>query len=328
MGWGAAVASQARRAAADLTATSADPMQLSGERRLRAVAAHLRPPSPAIAESAPTASGIVAGASTTEGAAATKSRTPTMASCGVFPTADPAAAFDDLRRVGVCVLSGVLFEEEMEQLRARLLAVAAQPEHSAAVSGRGAPGLSSAEVRRPASEAARWSPGDDVRAHPGGHIPSFVRHDPRWAELSVRPPVAALVERVFGDEWKVIYTTATVNQAGYRGVEWHSDGHLTQAGAFIDAMPRLVALFMLSPFTASRTIIAQTCAALSEVSQQLIIARTGRQRRDLDSPSITPRRHGTGALLVRGGAGLAAGGRGPHHRPGRLRLLLRLPHLP
>ena len=55
---------------------------------------------------------------------------------------------------------------------------------------------------------------------------------------------------VFDDDWKVIYTTATVNQAGYRGVEWHSDGHLTQAGAFIDAMPRLVALFMLSSFTA------------------------------------------------------------------------------
>ena len=94
-------------------------MQLSGKRRLRAVAAHLRPsaPAPAIAES-PTAGEERAldaspASSTAEGAAATRSRTPTMASCGVFPTADPAAAFNDLRRVGVCVLSGVLPEEEL-----------------------------------------------------------------------------------------------------------------------------------------------------------------------------------------------------------------------
>ena len=61
--------------------------------------------------------------------------------------------------------------------------------------------------------------------------------------------VVDVVARCFGDEWKIIYTTGTVNQVGYDSVLWHNDGHISQWGEFIDIMPRLVTLWMLSDFT-------------------------------------------------------------------------------
>ena len=33
-----------------------------------------------------------------------------------------------------------------------------------------------------------------------------------------------LVERSIGEDWKIIYTTGTVNQPGFDSVQWHSDG--------------------------------------------------------------------------------------------------------
>ena len=52
-----------------------------------------------------------------------------MAACGVFPTEDPEVAFEHLRREGICVLSGVLSEEELVPLRALRLEVSARPAH-------------------------------------------------------------------------------------------------------------------------------------------------------------------------------------------------------
>jgi ectoine hydroxylase-related dioxygenase (phytanoyl-CoA dioxygenase family) len=104
--------------------------------------------------------------------------------------------------------------------------------------------------RGTAPGAPAWTTADGADQHPGGHVPSFIRHDLRWGELALTPPVLEVVEACFGEDFKVIYTTGTVNQAGYRGVQWHSDGHLSQWGVFADIMPRLVTLWMLSEWTA------------------------------------------------------------------------------
>merc|ERR1712167_528563 len=107
---------------------------------------------------------------------------------------------------GFCVLSGVLSEAEMVPLRQRLLEVSSRPEHSRA-------GIENA-----------WSPADGLEAHPGGHVPAYIRHDLRWGETSLNPRACQVVDACFDDDWKIIYTTGTVNESGFNHVEWHSDG--------------------------------------------------------------------------------------------------------
>ena len=165
-------------------------------------------------------------------AEATAPTAPTMAACGVFPTEDPEVAFEHLRREGICVLSGVLSAEELVPLRERLLEVSARPEHCRE------------------DWEGEWRAEQGEAAHPGGHVPAFIRHDQRWGAVAMRPPVRSIVERCFADDWKIIYTTGVVNHVGYRDVLWHSDGHLSQWGKFVDIMPRLVTLWMLNDWSA------------------------------------------------------------------------------
>ena len=87
-------------------------------------------------------------------------------------------------------------------------------------------------------------------------VPGLINHDQSFAPYLAEPRLLEFVQRVLGEQVRISFTSAIINQPGNVRGKWHADWPFNQNNAghvpapYGDAVLHLTTLWMLSPFDA------------------------------------------------------------------------------
>jgi hypothetical protein len=131
----------------------------------------------------------------------------------------------ELRSKGHCVLPALIPAERCAEIRQRVLDVVA--------SQRGA------------------YPGAPTNV---GFVPGVINHDQSFAEYLAHPRLMSVVRPLLGEQVRISFTSAIINEPGNARGDWHADWPFNQNNAghvpapYPDAVFHITTLWMLSPF--------------------------------------------------------------------------------
>ena len=88
-----------------------------------------------------------------------------------------------------------------------------------------------------------------------GHLPGHINYDQSLAPYLTAAPLMDLFEATLGPNFKISFTTGTINYPGNERGDWHADWPFNQRNAgsirapYPDVLMHLTTIWMLSPFT-------------------------------------------------------------------------------